>query len=76
MKSLKKFLSSIFLDKRIWILESWGKFSSKSFFKALIPSHNFDLSFLAKKIWKSMNPPRVNASYDLACLTESNQSIL
>lgn len=40
-------------DKRIWILESLEKFSCKSFFKALLPSHNFEPQSSARKIWES-----------------------
>lgn len=57
--NLEEFFIAQNEDKRIWILESSGKFSCKSFFKALIPFHNFEPQFPAIKIWKSQAPPRV-----------------
>lgn len=55
------FISKSFPDKRVWTFESSGRFSCKSFFKVLILSNNFDLSFPAIRIWKSQVPPRVKA---------------
>lgn len=48
-------------DKRVWLLESSGKFTSKSFFKALSNPSPSDLSFSHRMIWKPTVPPRVKA---------------
>lgn len=57
----KVFISKSFPDKRVWTLESFGVFLCKSFFDMLIPSSNFDLNFLAKRVWKAKVSQRVRA---------------
>lgn len=66
------FISHSFPNKRVWTLESSGLFSCKSFFKALIPVQNLDLSFLAKRIWNQKIPPRVKAFLWLTVLNRIN----
>lgn len=44
-------------DKRVWLLESSSKFTSKSFFNL----SQSEFSFSHEKIWKPVSPPRVKA---------------
>lgn len=63
------FISPILPDKRIWILESFEKFSCKYFFKATLPCQNFDMCFPAKK---PVTPSRVKAFLWLVVLNHIN----
>lgn len=66
-------LDSFHVDKRVWTLESSGKFSSKSFFIELSTSSNSDFSFSHRMIWKFVAPPRVKAFLWTICfLIEKN----
>lgn len=55
------FISDSFRDQRVWILESSGKFSSKSFFIFISYKDNSTRKshFPAKKVWNPLAPPRV-----------------
>lgn len=55
------FLSRLAMDKRIWILESSRKFSSKSFFNVLSNSHILVVPFPHWMVLKPAVPPRVKA---------------
>lgn len=47
------------MDKRIWILDSPGRFSSKSFYNVLSNPLNVDTSFPHHLAWKPTAPPMV-----------------
>lgn len=64
--SLFHSLQSIFLSRRapdnlVWLLESFGKFISKSFFNAISNSSSIEPSFPRRKIWNPVVPLGVKA---------------
>lgn len=75
--SLLDSLQSIFLsrrspDKRVWSLESFAKFTSKSFFLALSNPSSIESSLPHRKIWKLAVLPRVKAFSWTAALGRIN----
>lgn len=66
------FVSYIILDKRVWILESSGRFSSKSFFMSLHNDSPPSYSFPFKRIWSNPVPLRVKAFVWTASLERIN----
>lgn len=72
MSSLNElFLSSSFRDERIWTLEYFGRFSSKSQFHNLTQPRSQLRPFSFKKVWMSSMPLRVKAfswTASLSCI--------
>ena len=66
------FLSRSSVDKRVWTLESFGMFSSKSFSNPLSSPLNPDSSFPHWMIWKPDASPRVKAFSWTAVLGQIN----
>lgn len=66
-------ISPSFLDKKIWVLNSSGIFSSKSMFISLLPSSTFDQVFAFGRVWRPSIPPRVKAFSWTAVWTVSTQ---
>jgi len=66
------FLARRAIDKRVWVLEPFGKFTSKSFFIALSHPHHPEPSFPHKKIWKPEVPPKIKAFFWIIVLSRIN----
>lgn len=65
------FISPSFSDKKIWVLNSLGNFSSKSMFFFLLPSTSLSPMFPVGRVWKPPIPPRVKNSHGQWFLTVS-----
>lgn len=67
------FISPFFQDKKIWVLNSSGNFSSKSTFTSLLSPNSITLVLLVGRVWKPPIPPRVKAFSWLVALNCINR---